>query len=60
MRGTYFILLQFLFLSLLQGGSPFLRLDPLSLELPAALLQLLFPQLPGLLLLLQPLALFSS
>lgn len=57
---TYFILLQFLFLPLLQGGSSLFRLDPLFLELPAAALQLLLPQLPRLLLLLQPLGLFSS
>lgn len=57
---TYFILLQFLFLSLVQGNSPFFRLDPLFFKLPAALLQLLLPQLPCLLLLLQPLGLFSS
>lgn len=57
---AFFVLLQFLFLSLLQGSSPFFRLDPLFLQLPAALLQLLLPQLPCLLLLLQPLGLFSS
>lgn len=56
----YFVLLQFLLLSLLQGGSTFLCFDPLLLQLPATLLQLLLPQLPCLLLLLQPLALFGS
>lgn len=56
----YFVLLQFLLLSLLQGRSTFLCFDPLLLQFSATLLQLLLPQLPCLLLLLQPLALFGS
>lgn len=54
---TDLVLLQLLLLPLLQGGATFLRQDALFLQPPASLLQLLLPQPPRPLLLLQPLAL---
>lgn len=54
---TDLVLLQLLLLPLLQGGATFLRQDALFLQPPAPLLQLLLPQPPRPLLLLQPLAL---
>lgn len=53
---SHLVLLEFLSLFLLQQGSPFLRLQPLLLQLPPALLQLTFTQTSSFFLLLQPLS----
>lgn len=50
----HLVLLELLPLPLLQDGTALLRLQPLLLQALAAFLQLLLPQQPGLLLLLQP------